>query len=63
MTFALYRFGTLIARGSTYQACLAEAMRRGLAGRMMGPIELCAGVEIVNESNQIDLEDAIEAAR
>jgi hypothetical protein len=55
MTFALYRFGTLIARYPSWDEAHRAAIERGLLDS--------EGVEIVNESNQIDLEDAIEAAR
>jgi hypothetical protein len=63
MTFALYRYGTLIERRSTYKDCLVAAVKRGLAGSIMGDPELCSGVEILDETGQADLEEAIERAK
>lgn len=68
MSFALYRFGTLIERHSTLQACIEAATKRGMVQSREvllrdGGDVLREGVEIVDEDGQIDLEDAIAARK
>lgn len=69
MTFALYRYGTIIERHATRLACLEAAERRGLAepntawrafrGR---PVELLDGCEIRDITGQVELEEVIAKA-
>lgn len=64
MTFALYRYGTLVERHQTLEACVDAAIKRGMAmyGHCGLSERLREGVEIVDEDGQLDLEEAIENA-
>jgi hypothetical protein len=62
MTFALYRFGTLIARYPSWRDAMIGAEERGMGMKVLLGIVLADGVEVRDITDQVDLEEAIAKA-